>query len=284
MIELLSRFYLSSPKYHPLEMENHFTRRAIISMQTEFSQLAKVIRDTCLRRPVYYIGNKGNWGDALIRQGTLRFFRDIGLKYYELLLRKGRVFRLIDRYLPLALKGTLIYGGGGSWCHVYDNSLRLLNSIASSYRQVIVLPSTFEERVDFPNLTFFSRDRFESLQVVPEATFCHDMAFYIQRQTGGKGTGEGYFFRTDQESLGKIPIPSENVDISLQGNYLTPIAPFFSAIDRYRTIYTDRLHVAIAACLMKKDLHLYPGTYFKNKAVYRSSMLGIYDNVQFHDL
>ena len=253
-------------------------------MQTEYSQLAQVIRDTCRRGPVYYICNKGNWGDALIRQGSLRFFHDMGLHYYELALRKGRIYRLVERYLPLALRGSLIYGGGGSWCTLWDRSIKMMNIIASSYRQVIILPSTFEKRVDAPNLTFFSRDCFESMQVVPEANFCHDMAFYLERQTAGAGNGDGYFFRMDKEGSGKIPIPPENVDISSQGNHLTPTAPFFEAIDHYREIYTDRLHVAIAACLLKKELHFYPGVYFKNKAVYRSSMLGIYDNVHFHDL
>jgi len=253
-------------------------------MQIEYSQLAQVIRDKCRRRPVYYISNRGNWGDALIRQGTLKFFHDIGLRYYELLLRKGRAFRLVDRYLPLVLRGTLIYGGGGSWCNLWDKSIRLLNNITSSYQQVIVLPSTFEKRVIFPNTTYFSRDRFESRQCVPEANFCHDMAFYIERQTAGEGSGEGYLFRVDKEGSGKISIPPENMDISLQGTFLTPTDPFFDAIDRYRVINTDRLHVAIAACLLKKELHFYPGAYFKNKAVYRSSMLGIYDKIHFHDL
>lgn len=253
-------------------------------MQTEFSNLARAIRDKSQLGPVYYMCNKGNWGDALIRQGTLKFFHDMGLQYYELGLRKGGIFRLVERYLPLALRGTLIYGGGGSWCKIWDKSIRMINIIATSYRQVIILPSTFEIRVHFPNLTYFSRDRFESMKCVPEAIFCHDMAFYTEKQTSGSGNGDGNFFRADKEGSGKISIPPENVDISMQGTHLTPTGLFFDIIDRYRVIKTDRLHVAIAACLLKKELHLYPGAYFKNKAVFRSSMLGIYENVHFHDL
>jgi len=252
--------------------------------QSEYSKLAQVIHDTCKGKPVYFICNAGNWGDALIRQGTLKFFRDIGLRFYELLLPRGNFVKLVDRYLPLAIRGNLIFGGGGSWCNLWDRSIKLMNSVATTYKQVIVLPSTYENRVGFSNIIYFSRDRFESLQTVPEAHFCHDMSFYLQWQTAGKGTGVGYFFRTDEESSGKISVPPSNVDLSGQRNYLTSIAPFFNAVDVFQTIHTDRLHVGIAACLLKKELHLYPGAYFKNKAVFCSSMVGNFEQIHFHDL
>jgi exopolysaccharide biosynthesis predicted pyruvyltransferase EpsI len=253
-------------------------------MQKEYTQLAQVILDKSWRRPFYFMNNRGNWGDGLIRQGTLKFFQDIGFRYYELSSRKGRVTQLVNYYLPLILKGTLIYGGGAGWTNLWQKSYKTMNNIASSYQQVIVLPSTFEKWVNFPNIIYFSRDCFESMQITPQAKFCHDMAFYLERQSTGKGSGEGFFFRKDIESSGRIPIPPENVDLSSQGNHLTPVEAFFNAIDRYRVIFTDRLHVAIAACLLKKEIHLYPGSYFKNKAVYRSSMEGIYENVYFHEL
>ena len=253
-------------------------------MQKEFSQLAQVILDPSRRRPYYYMNNRGNWGDGLIRQGTLKFFHDIGFHYYELSVRKGSVFRLFEYYLPLVIKGTLIYGGGAGWTNFWPRSYKIMNNIASSYRQVIVLPSTYEKRSEFANIIYFCRDRFESLDTIPEAKFCHDMAFYLERESAGKGSGEGVFFREDIERSGKFPIPPENVDISAQGNHLTPVGPFFEAIDQYQAIHTDRLHVAIAGCLLKKEVHLYPGGYFKNKAVFRSSMQGTFDNIQFHEL
>ncbi len=229
------------------------------------------------------MNNRGNWGDGLIRQGTLKFFHDIGFHYYELSSRKGRLTQLVNNYMPLLFKSTLIYGGGAGWTTLWQKSFEAINNIASSYREVIVLPSTYEKRANFSNITYFSRDRFESLKAVPEAIFCHDMAFYLEWQSAGKGTGEGFFFRQDKETSGRIPIPPGNLDISAQGNHLTPVRPFFEAIDRYREVHTDRLHVAIAGCILKKEVHLYPGSYFKNKAVYLSSMQGVYENIHFHD-
>ena len=41
----------------------------------------------------------------------------------------------------------------------------------------------------------------------------------------------------------------------------------------------DRLHVAILACLLHKRVHFYNGGYFKNEAVFRSSMRDYFDDV-----
>ena len=253
-------------------------------MQTEFIELAKVIHEQYPVGPIYYIADPGNLGDSLIRAGTIKFFHQIKLDYYELHLKKNRLYKLITRYLPLVLKGSLIFGGGGGWCHYYEGAARLLKTIATSYNQVIVLPSTYELSVNLPNTTFFCRDKYESKQAMPEAIFCHDMAFVLGTQPSQKGQGDGFFFRTDKESAGKIDFPLGNIDISLQGNHYTPPRVMFDALSPYKTISTDRLHVAIAACLLGKETHFYQGGYFKNKAVYLSSMEGVYKNVHFHDL
>ena len=70
-----------------------------------------------------------------------------------------------------------------------------------------------------------------------------------------------------------------NMDISLWGNEITPIAPFIKKIDEFDIIHTDRLHVAILACLLHKRVHFYKGGYFKNEAVFRSSMRDYFDDV-----
>ena len=253
-------------------------------MQTEFIELAKAIHEQCRGGPIYYITNPGNLGDGLIRAGTRRFFRKIKINYYELHLYKNRFYKIIARYLPLTLKGNLIYGGGGGWCHIYGGGARLIKIVASFYSRVIVLPSTYEMSVNLPNTTFFCRDKYESKQAMPEAIFCHDMAFFLSPQPSQKGQGDGFFFRTDKESAGKIDLPPGNIDISLQGNQYSSPLVMFEALSRYETISTDRLHVAIAACLLGKETHFYQGGYFKNKAVYLSSMEGVHRNVHFHDL
>ena len=82
-----------------------------------------------------------------------------------------------------------------------------------------------------------------------------------------------------ERSLGKQNYIALNMDISLWGNEITPIAPFIKKIDEFDIIHTDRLHVAILACLLHKRVHFYKGGYFKNEAVFRSSMKDYFDDV-----
>jgi len=59
------------------------------------------------------------------------------------------------------------------------------------------------------------------------------------------------------------------------------VQEFFDALAPYDSIHTDRLHVAIASCLLGKKLTVYPGSYFKNEAVFRSSMDGLFPLATF---
>ena len=248
-------------------------------MKDKFSILEETIKAECSRGPVYYLANRGNWGDGLIRYGTYKFFQDINLNYKEL-----KSIKKTERLLTYLKGGTVIYGGGGAWCKLWNHSEIIVRKLKKRFK-VIVLPSTYELNYSIPNTLFFCRDMFESKQNMPNATFCHDMAFYIGKQNSpkGNGNGKGYFFRTDKESANKIRIPSGNNDISLKGNHFSEITTFFEEINRFSVIYTDRLHVAIAACLLEKEVHLYAGSYFKNRAVYMSSMKDNFDNVYFHE-
>lgn len=241
-----------------------------------FVVLGERLKIICGRGPVYFLPNTGNWGDALIRQGTLRFLQDVGLHCRELTRSRG------GWIIPFLRGGTVIYGGGGAWCRLWPRSAKTVTRLASRF-QVVVLPSTYELRYAIPRTSFFCRDRFESRQNMPDASFCHDMAFYLGRQSlPGRGSGRGNFFRRDRESAGRIAIPADNQDISTPGDQLSDVSPFFREINRFSAIYTDRLHVAIAACLLEKEVHLYPGAYFKNQAVYRSTMLEHFPNAHFH--
>ena len=242
--------------------------------------LEEVIKEKARKGPVYYIANPGNLGDSLIRYGAKKFFHDIGLTYTEL-----RSFNTSKRHWwPIFFQpnATLIFGGGGAWCNLWNHE-DLLKKISKRFKNVIILPSTYEITPNIPNAIFFARDKHESLQYMPDALFCHDMAFYIGNIEADTGKGIGYFFRTDKESSNKITLPDSNNDISLQGDANTPIYKFIDGISKFKIIYTDRLHVSIAACLMGKEVHLYPGSYFKSKAIYLSSLKEYFDNIYFHE-
>lgn len=171
----------------------------------------------------------------------------------------------------------------GSWCQYWNDGENIVNKLYKRFK-VIVLPSSYQKKVQFKkNVTFFSRDKFDSQQNIPESIFCNDMAFYLGKIEAPKGKGIGYFFRTDVETSNKIKLPENNRDLSLEGTDNSDIYPFLAAISEYETIYTDRLHIAIAAALMGREVHLYPGSYFKIKAIYESSIKDYFDNVHFHE-
>jgi exopolysaccharide biosynthesis predicted pyruvyltransferase EpsI len=244
-------------------------------MQHEFIRLEETLRRICGRGAVYYLPNSGNWGDALIRFGTRKFLRDIGLNVTELAADSS------PGLLPSLRGGTVLYGGGGAWCALWNGAARKVARFHERFR-VVVLPSTYEKRYAIPNTTFFCRDAFESQQNMPEAVFCHDLSFYIGPLASPPPSGTGYFFRTDKESSGSRKIPPENIDLSSKGRHTSDVFPFIAEIAKHSTVHTDRLHVAIAACLLGRELHLYPGSYYKNRAVFFSSMRHHFSNVHFH--
>ena len=217
--------------------------------------------------PRIYMANTGNFGDAVIRQGTLRFFREIGLAYKE------------TRRPPTHEIGTFIYGGGGAWCKNWNNGYRVQAALENA-KSVVVLPSTYAIQsplYDIKNIHFFCRDNRESLTYCPRATYHQDMAFHLSGSLVPiHGSGVGFFMRTDKESFDR-QIPVFNKDISLWGETFDDTTRFIDAINTVRKVHTDRLHVAIIACMLLKKVFLYEGNYFKNKAVYLSSMEGRFD-------
>ena len=99
------------------------------------------------------------------------------------------------------------------------------------------------------------------------------------------------------ESHGQHPVPSraisarssgfrlrelpQNFDISASGGHRDDPQKFLRIIDQYEHIITDRLHVAVGGILLDKKVTVLGGNYFKIKAIYNSSIVGIFDNVEF---
>jgi exopolysaccharide biosynthesis predicted pyruvyltransferase EpsI len=254
-------------------------------LKLEFIRLAEAIREQAQGEKVYLLCNPGNWGDALIRFGTEHFLQAFHIDYEKLLL-DGRLSSRLAVY-GAGLRGkVLLCSGGGAWCNHYDHLPRTLEVIQrrTRFRKIIVLPSTFEKHYDIPGLQFFRRDRFESAQAMPAAEFCHDLAFFIgSLQTPVPPEKTAFCFRGDVEASGAHQAPAGNHDLSAQGSESDDVAPFFEYLSSYRTIYTDRLHVAIGASLLGREVHLYPGRYFKNHAIFRSSLEPYFPATRWHD-
>jgi len=253
-------------------------------MQARFTSLMRQLQNLTAGKRVYYHPNHGNWGDGLIMAGTHRFLADAGIEYTELhykRLRSPRWLRKPSWLRTIRRSGSvLIYGGGGGMNQLW-NFTGYVSYIASHFEYTVMLPSTFELQPELRQATLFCRDHFAS-QALTGGEFIDDMAFYLGCRPAPPATlGTGYFFRTDRESAGRFAIPADNRDLSLEHEYEYPVQEFFEALAPYDAIHTDRLHVAIASCLLGKKLTVYPGSYFKNEAVFRSSMDGLFPLATF---
>ncbi|AFL75881.1 polysaccharide pyruvyl transferase family protein [Thiocystis violascens] len=102
------------------------------------------------------------------------------------------------------------------------------------------------------------------------------------------GTGEVYCFRTDPEKT-SLEIPEENIDISafFQFGVETKDVAYLSAravlsfLANFKTVHTNRLHIAISAALLGLEVKFYANNYYKCRAVYNFSMEGRFPNVHW---
>ncbi|WP_197076254.1 polysaccharide pyruvyl transferase family protein [Grimontia sp. AD028] len=93
-------------------------------------------------------------------------------------------------------------------------------------------------------------------------------------------------FRKDVESMGwDLDFP--NIDISRSFAFTTQseykirasACNFIQFIDKFDIVNTDRLHVAITAALLGKNVNFYSNSYFKCEAIYNQSLKENYKNV-----
>lgn len=95
-------------------------------------------------------------------------------------------------------------------------------------------------------------------------------------------------FRIDKERTRKT-LPWSNVDVSrlLKNKNLSPVQAACTTqmllrfIDNYQEVQTDRIHVAIAAALLGKQVKMYANNYYKCEAVYQYSLAGRFPQIQW---
>jgi exopolysaccharide biosynthesis predicted pyruvyltransferase EpsI len=169
----------------------------------------------------------------------------------------------------------------------YDCGYRVAKAISMFTDHLVVLPSTYEFDVSNIKGKMYRRDEFESKDTNPRADFCHDMAFYLTISDSAdvfkntQPTKEvGLLMRTDKEAFNSsVNMPTGNIDISCKGDHMSNGDAFLQEIASFESIYTDRLHVCIAGIVSGCKVQLYPGSYFKIKRIFESSIEGNFDNV-----
>jgi exopolysaccharide biosynthesis predicted pyruvyltransferase EpsI len=260
-------------------------------MQSTFEKLANDIKTRSDGKKIIYIPNPGNYGDGLIRYATKKLFSDFGIDHREVNVGYGIIKYQLLPYLLKSSQYLFVYGGGGGWCKAYDCGYRVAKAISLFTDNLVVLPSTYEFDVSKIRGKMYRRDKFESKDINPRADFCHDMAFYLTVADSKdfykqiKPTkGSGLLMRTDKEAF-KVTenMPSQNIDVSCKGDHMSNGDAFLQEVASYNTIYTDRLHVCIAGLVAGRNVQLYPGSYFKIKRIFESSIQNNFENVVLNE-
>ncbi len=101
-----------------------------------------------------------------------------------------------------------------------------------------------------------------------------------------------YCFRNDKEATEIDYQDINNIDVSsyffigyMNGKNITHILSKYSLfiINKFEKIYTNRLHICIAGYLLNKEVYFYPNSYYKNKAVFDSSLKNLSDKIIWMD-
>lgn len=95
--------------------------------------------------------------------------------------------------------------------------------------------------------------------------------------------------RTDSEKT-EVSRPMQNIDVSnVFNSALDPIASLEGTyrlmrfMQRFEKVTTNRLHIAIMAGILAKEVHFLPNSYGKNRAVYEFSMANRFPNVLWQE-
>jgi glycosyltransferase involved in cell wall biosynthesis len=244
-----------------------------------------------------YIGNPGNLGDCLIAKATYDFFDRYNLDY-EIFKNKPAK--------------NIVYGGGGIWVkNLYARTYSKFLKMMQQAERVVILPSSFYECSDLINVlderfVVFCREKQSYDYLIAQNTKAkiildHDMALrstakilhdeiiitperkallYRMSPILERIPKRALFLRTDKEQAneyqGHFDLSSAFGSGTMSKNDVNFAAQMMlSVVDLYEVIITDRLHVAIAASLMGKEVYMLDNSYHKLSEVYKNSFEGM---------
>lgn len=238
-----------------------------------------------------WMPNGGNLGDALIAVATAQRFTESGLPWATFAAARDSI----------GAGDVLVYGGGGALTEDYEGAVACLTMLHTFGRPVVVLPSTIRGHASFwagltPTMVF-CRDR-GSLSEMSRyeqhrRLLAHDLALdldvsrlpfagivTVRRQLEQSGLlvrDPLPAFRGDAERLAERP---ERVDLA--ASWYPNMADLTEAhsgammllasLIAFRSVHTDRLHVAIACGLLGIEATLYADRHGKLAAVYEMSL------------
>jgi exopolysaccharide biosynthesis predicted pyruvyltransferase EpsI len=224
--------------------------------------------------------------------------------FYEKLLEPFRI--------PTCKDEIILIQGGGNIGELYKNGTYLLKTILHNNKKnrIIVAPQSyfFKSRGSIFSLFFrknhskillfcrekYSYDLLQSLNLPKNVSIFLSpcTAFYLAESDFQKLPNliNLFCFRNDCEkrlSVGftnslikSIKISAIVKDIASHPYTENNFSEYLYSIQISKRVFTDRLHVAILAAVLKKEVVLFANSYWKNKGVYEYT-LKEFQNVQF---
>jgi exopolysaccharide biosynthesis predicted pyruvyltransferase EpsI len=253
------------------------------------------------RQQIMYYPNQGNAGDMVIDAAFFVLAQHIGLTFT----------RLEEPRVPPG-SDVVLYGGGGSLVTYWNKTRDFIKQNLYNCKLFVILPHTIDGHKDLlenlpPHIHIWARETvsYEYLKAVvpyPEHVFIsHDLAFYLEELRFETSNNDRFrqmlpkkrkvAFRLDEEKhLERDFLPSCNDDLSRTCGgdesdvvkVVDVVRKLFRHINTTDIVYTDRLHVGIVAAILRKEVHFFPGSYYKINAVYEHSMRSFYPNVLLH--
>lgn len=236
-------------------------------------------------KDVIYIPNTGNAGDDLIEYSTYQLFNSLKLKY--------TIGSITQRYKDC----ILFYGGGGNLIGLYNECKDFMNNNHLN-NKIVLLPHTIHSQDNLlknlnDNTIIFCREKisydyvYKLLKHKSNVYLSKDLAFYLNIEDKYKniiGENECNAFRTDIEKT-RIRISKDNIDLSLECRRDTSresVVCLINEINKYHTINTNRLHIAILSTLLGKRVNFYKNSYYKNESVFKYSLFS-FENIKYLD-
>lgn len=244
-------------------------------------------------RHVHFFPNPGNAGDGVIAYATYEMFRRYNIKVTP------------HRWEDTVNADLVLAGGGGNLVEGRYKQMAEIIRRHSHVERLVLLPHTIVGFADIlaqthKNLTVFCREPVSYDLALAngankERTFLsQDMALFLPdnhfSQFFQPGSGTLRTLRVDGESAKLMGFAPNNIDLSISWNgdlwgsarfsmhVVNSLAAYMS---RYAKVQTDRMHLAILAALINKQVQLLPNAYFKSQAVYRHSLQKRFPRLQF---
>lgn len=247
----------------------------------------------------------GSAGDSLRQAATYQLFRTLKIDF-TLLPKTENVEGAV-----------VVIGGGGNLVPAFSTARKALLRTARAARRVIVLPQTVRGNEELledlgPSVEIFCRDPESYLHVLAHrsrarAYLAHDLSFSIDIDCLSDSaaaqaeallaektptapvvrliteTGHGFFFHRRTKRI----LPKSSIDISrlfktgtMPNKAEVGALALLSYLERLEEIYTDRLHVGIAAAILGKRVYLYDDSHGIAASVYRHSLQADFPKVQ----